>query len=68
MVRYLLQSRADNTVKKYKCVLEQIVNYCDINELTAKPAIPIEVAMFITNLLDEGKSDNVITTAVYDIK
>ena len=68
MAGYLLQSRADNTVKKYKCAFDQFVKFCDSNELTAKPAIPIAVAMYITNLLDQGKSDNVVSTAVYGIK
>ena len=51
MAGYLLQSRADNTVKKYKCAFDQFVKFCDSNELTAKPAIAIAVAMYITHLL-----------------
>ena len=38
------------------------------NDLIAKPAIPIVVAMHITSLLDQGKSGNVVVAAVYGIK
>ena len=68
MAGYLLQSRADTTVKKYKCAFDQFINYCSSNKLSAKPALPIVVAMYITSLLDQGKSDNVVTAAVYGIK
>lgn len=68
MAGYLLQSRADNTVKKYSFAFDHFVSYCDSNALAAKPALPIVVAMYITSLLDQGKSDNVILSAVYGIK
>ena len=68
MAGYLLQSRADTTVKKYKCAFDQFINYCSPNKLSAKPALPIVVAMYITSLLDQRKSDNVVTAAVYGIK
>lgn len=44
------------------------MSYCDSNALAAKPALPIVAAMYITSLLDQGKSDNVILSAVYGIK
>ena len=68
MAGYLLQSRADSTVKKYKFAFDQFVIFCVSNNLIAKPAIPIVVAMYITSLLDQGKSDNVVVAAVYGIK
>ena len=64
MVGYLLESRADSTVKKYKFAFDQFVIFCVSNYLIAKPAIPIVVAMDITSLLDQGKSDNVVVAAV----
>lgn len=68
MAGYLLQSRANATVKKYNLAFDQFVKYCDSNCLLSKPASPIVVAMYITSLLDHEKSDNVIISAVYGIK
>ena len=68
MAGYLLQSKADNMVKKYNQAFVQFEKYCISNTLTAKSSLPIFVAMYITSLLDQGKSDNVITSAVYGIK
>ncbi|XP_045209806.1 uncharacterized protein LOC123561472 [Mercenaria mercenaria] len=68
MASYLLQSRADNTVKKYQSSFDQFKSYCDINSLVSKPALPISVAMYFTSLLDQGKSDNVVSAAYYGIK
>ena len=68
MAGYLLQSKADSTVKKYKLGFKQFEKYCVSNELVSKPASPIVVAMYITSLLDEGKSDSVILSAIYGIK
>ena len=68
MACYLLQSKADNTVKKYNQAFVQFEKFCISNSLLAKPSLPVFVAMFNTSLLDQGKSDNVITSAVYGIK
>ena len=68
MAGYLLQSKADSTVKKYKLGFEQFEKYCVSNELVSKPASPIVVAMYITSLLDEGKSESIILSAIYGIK
>lgn len=68
MAGYLIQSKADNTVKKYNQAFVQFEKFCNSNRLLAKPSRPIFVAMYITSLLDQGKSDNVITSAVYGIK
>ena len=68
MAGYLLQSRADSTVKKYKFAFDQFVIFSVSNDLIAKQAIPIVVSMYITSLLDQGKSDNVVVAAVYGIK
>ena len=42
--------------------------YCEVNSLISKPIFPIVVAMYITHLLDQGKTDSVISSAVYGIK
>ena len=68
MAGYLLQSRADNTVKKYKSCFALFEKFCFQHILVSKPALPISVAMYFTSLLDEGKSVSVITSAYYGIK
>lgn len=68
MAGYLLQSRADNTVKKYHSSFALFEKYCVQNNVFSKPAPPITVAMYFTRLLDEGKSDNVVSSAFYAIK
>ena len=68
MSGYLLQSRADNTVKKYNSSFKHFDEFCVKNKLSSKPALPISVAMYLTTLLDEGKSVSVISAAFYGIK
>lgn len=68
MAGYLMKARADSTVTKYKHSFAAFERYCDEHRLTSKPAKPIYVAMYITKLLDEGKSYHVISSAVYAIK
>lgn len=68
MAGYLLQSKADSTVRKYSLTFAQFEKYCDLNSLVSKPASPVVVAMYITHLLDQGKTESVISSAVYGIK
>lgn len=68
MSGYVMQSRADNTVKKYSTAFLQFSAFCDNKGLVSKPAKPICVAMYLTSLLNEGKSVSVILGAVYAIK
>ncbi|XP_060557719.1 uncharacterized protein LOC132718110 [Ruditapes philippinarum] len=68
MAGYLLQSRADSTTTKYKHCFTLFEEYCKVNSLTAKPAQSIIVAMYLVNLLDQGKSYHVISSAFYAIK
>ncbi|XP_053386208.1 uncharacterized protein LOC123563229 isoform X2 [Mercenaria mercenaria] len=68
MASYLLQSRAGSTTTKYKNCFTLFEEYCKVNSLTAQPAKPIIVAMYIVNLLDQGKSYHVISSAFYAIK
>lgn len=68
MASYLTQSRADNTVKKYRSSFKYFENYCVTHGLTALPAQPISVAMYLTFLMDQGKSNNVISSVFYSVK
>jgi len=68
MAGYLMQSRADNTVKKYNSSFEHFKTYCEDNSLVAMPALPISVAMYMTQLMDHGKSNNVVSSVFYSIK
>ena len=68
MADFLIQSKADNTIKKNGSVFSQFQTFCDSNGFTSKPARSIHVAMYLTDLIDQGKSNHVISSAVYGIK
>ena len=63
-----LQSIADSTVRKYNLVFVHFEKYCEQNSLISKPTSPIVIAMHITHLLDQGKTDGVISSTVYGLK
>ena len=67
MSGYLLRSKADSPVKKYTGSF-QLFEHFFLQHMSSKPALPITVAMYFTSLIDEGKSDNVISAAFYGIK
>ena len=68
MADYLLKSRADNTTKKYWSCFELFHKFCKDNKMESKPALPICVAMYITNMIDQDKSHSVISSSIYAIK
>ncbi|XP_053378571.1 uncharacterized protein LOC128548169 [Mercenaria mercenaria] len=68
MASYLLQSKADNTVNKYFNSFTQFEKFCHKNKLVSKPAHPFTVGLYFTSLMDEGKSNHVVTSAFYSIK
>ena len=68
MTKYILNSKADTTNRKYYYGFKQFESYCKQNDYSAKPVNPIHVAMYITELLDRQVSFNVIRTAFYSIK
>ena len=68
MAKYLLKSKADSTVSKYQNCFKQFKSFCESRDISALPAMPISVGIYLTYLMDEGKSDHVIAGAVYGIK
>lgn len=68
MAKYVVKSRADNTVKKYSNCFKLFSKYCEENKLVSKPAPSIVVAMYLTHLMESGKSEHVVASAVYAIK
>lgn len=68
MSNYLLQSKADSTVAKYKNSFAAFEKFCVSKNIIALPALSISVALYMTHLMDLGKSDNVVSSAIYGIK
>jgi hypothetical protein len=56
MASYLMQSRTDNIVKKYRFSFQYFEKYCVTHGLTQ----PISVALYLTFLIDQEKSNNII--------
>lgn len=68
MLEYTGQSRAQSTIKKYKKLFSDFEFFCQARNLTSIPASPINVALFLTKLMYEKKTHNVIIPSVYAIK
>lgn len=68
MATHILASRAEGTVTKYTQQVKQFNDFCDFKGLSYNPAQSIHVAMYLSHLIDMGKSDSVITSAFYAIK
>ena len=68
MASYMMCSRSDNTVKKYFSSYKKWQSFCEQSGYNSAPALPIHVAIYLTNLLDSGVSDNVISSVIYAIK
>lgn len=68
MANHILSARADGTVKKYSSQIKYFDNFCKMKGFQSRPANSIHVAMYLSSLIDLGKSDNVISSAFYAIK
>ena len=68
MADFLLRSRSDSTVSKYFYSFKRWEKFIVSKGGCALPASPIHVALYLTDLLDSGSSDSVITSALYGIK
>jgi integrase len=68
MAGHLLASRSDNTVAKYSHQVKLFKDFCAERHFPCEPAYPIHVAMYLSSLIDSGKSDSVVTSAYYGIK
>lgn len=68
MASYVLQSKAPSTTEKYSGCFNNFIKYCNSMHLSYRPASAIPVSMYITHLLDKGKSYSVVSSAIYAIK
>lgn len=68
MAKYILNSKSDNTNKKYFSNFKRFDSFCKLKGYCSKPANDIHVAMYLTYLLDESVSYSVISAAYYSIK
>jgi hypothetical protein len=68
MEMYLLKSRSENTNSKYFITFKSSDRFITLEGGKALPATPIHVALYLTYLLDNRSSCNVIQSAIYDIK
>jgi integrase len=68
MADYLLKSKADSTNRKYHSSFKKWENFIVSKGGSALPASPIHVALYVTNLLDNGCSDSTVLSSVYGIK
>ena len=63
MASRLVQSRSDGTTNNYYTTFKRWENFITAEGGRAIPAEPIHVALYLTNLIDEGKSPSVIQGA-----
>lgn len=68
MASYVLQSRAPSTTEKYSGCFKSFEKFCDSMHLSCRPANAMSVAIYISHMLDNGKSYSVISSAIYAIK
>lgn len=64
----MLGSRADNTVNKYSQQVRVFKGFCNTRGFRACPAHSIHVSVYLSSLIDEGKTYGVISSAFYAIK
>ena len=68
MAVYLTQCRSDATVKKYDGYFKRFASFMERNSRKSLPARSIDVALYITNLLNCKSSHSVVSSSVYSIK
>ena len=68
MSTHILAAKADSTVSKYSHQVKQFKDFCASKHFPCDPAHSIHVAMYLSTLIDLGKSDSVVSAAFYGIK
>ena len=68
MCELLLSSKSDGTVKSYFNAFRRWERFITAQGHKALPAQPVHVALYLTNLLDNGSSHHPVNNAVYGIK
>ena len=64
MATHVLASRADGTVSKYYYQVKAFKDFCELKGFPHNPAFPIHVAMYLSNMIDSGKTDSVVSSSV----
>lgn len=68
MPDYLMKSKADSTVGKYNSFFNRYQDFMNRNGCSHLPASGLNVSLFITSLLEQNVSINVMNSFVYAIK
>ncbi|XP_033729388.1 integrase/recombinase xerD homolog [Pecten maximus] len=68
MADRLLNSKSDNTNKKYFDTFRRWEHFCSTHSCCALPANPVHLALYLNYLLDKRSSFSVISATVYAIK
>lgn len=68
MTKQLLSSRANGTVAKYSYAVKAFQAFCDSRNFKHTPAHSVHLAIYLSHLIDEGKSDKIVSAAFYAIK
>ena len=68
MATHIVSARADGTVEKYSYQVKLFKRFCEDKGFLSSPAHPVHVGMYLSILIDEGKSSNVVSSAFYAIK
>ena len=63
-----MKSRADNTVKKYNTYYNKWSSWCLLYRISALPAKGEHVALFLTSLIQNNQSADVIEAVYYTIE
>ncbi|KAJ8307387.1 hypothetical protein KUTeg_015471 [Tegillarca granosa] len=68
MCKLLLASKSDHTNESYFYAFKRWELFISKHGFCSLPAQPIHVALYLTHLLDQGSTANVINNVVYGIK
>lgn len=68
MSSFMVNSRSDNTNKKYFYSFNRWTKFIHTHGFAELPAQPVHVALYITKLIDQKCSPSVVNAAVYSIK
>lgn len=68
MCELLLNSKSDNTVKSYFYAFRRWEKFITEHGQDALPAQPVHVALYLTNLLNNGSTSHPVSNALYGIK
>ena len=59
--QYAANSKAPNTVRAYEADWRHFTAWCSVHNLPAMPASPVTIALYVTDLADNGVKISTIT-------